>query len=257
MGDKKTERELDKEALVQIFTKDSEYCQDLLRETFLQNTPQADLMQDRLLGGILRTARLDQAALRLNDHYSLERVFTGDREYCMDLMRKLFVGEDERAKLMTHRLLGAVFECRPELPHVESMSRMEKMRYYMEKIEWDTETCRLYAEGAKHIGSVMERPKYRMWQEMDDALAHAMMADGEDDRPVLSGCVFQELRDILHIEAHSKPWWAENLDERRSNYRAHKRRRAQRERGCIGLPCVCKLCACVLCACVFWLTRCP
>jgi hypothetical protein len=240
MGDK-TERELDKEALMRIFTKEQEYCEELMRETFLRGTPQAHLMQERLLKGVFRTARLNEKATRMRDHLALEHVFTADREYCMAMVRGLFVGEkeDERAKLMTHRLLQAVFECRPELPHVESMPRMERMRYYMEKIEWETESCRLYAEAARQVSANGNRNALvEHWETWKIALGEE--ENGEEfDRPTTVDGMLRELLAIMDPDVDSFPWRGDSVQERRMNYREYMRERPK-NRGvccaCAGLP---------------------
>lgn len=238
MGDK-TEQELDKEALVRIFTKDREYCQELMRDTFLQNTPQAHLMQGRLLDGVFKTTRLNDKAMLMRDRLALEHVFTGDREYCMAMVRELFVGEnkDERAELMTHRLMQAVFECRPELPHVESMPRMERMRYYMEKIEWETESCRLYAEAARQVSANGNRNALvEHWETWKIALGEEEHGE-EFDRPTTVDGMLRELLAIMDPDVDSFPWRGESVQERRMNYREYMRERP-RKRGLLCCACL-------------------
>jgi hypothetical protein len=233
------EREQDKAALVQIFTKDSAYCQELMSEMFLKGTPQSVLMQDRLLQGIFKTARLDEEAARACDNVALVRVFTGDREHCMGMVRRLFVGEDERAKLMTHRLMQAVFECRPELPCVESMPRMERMRYYMEKMEWETESCRLNAEAARQVSANGNRNALvEHWETWKTALGEEEHGE-EFDRPITVDGMLQELLAIMDPDVEGFPWRGDSVQERRMNYREYMRERPK-NRGvccaCAGLP---------------------
>ena len=179
MNDGASQREKDEQALVRVFTSDQEYCADRMNRLFVNDTEQSKLMTTRLLEGTN-----DGISQREKDEQALVRVFTSDREYCVDMMNRLFVNNTEQSKLMTSRLLESIYTCQQEDLYTQGLSKTMRVRHYMEQTKWLTESCHLYLGAVKHVVSVEGRGAVlQQWQEWEQALGEEPHGE-ENDRPM-------------------------------------------------------------------------
>ena len=210
----KSQREEDKQALVRVFTSDRAYCAGLMSELFLPKTEQARLMTERLLESMTFSTGMNERCMREANEQALVRVFTSDKQYCRSIFEKLFMPETVQAKAMTTRLLETIYASQMEDLYTQGLSKEDRIRHYMARIEWTTETCRLYAEGARQMAG------YMPWEEWEQALGEEEDAK-ENGRPETVDEMLRELANIMHPDVQSRPWRGATVQERRINYREY------------------------------------
>lgn len=170
-GDKKMSQwEQDKQALARIFTSDRQYCADLMNEVFVRDTEQARSMTNRLVESMTYSKQVNERCMQAANEQALVRVFTSDRVYCSDMFNRLFRRDTEEGRLMTTRLLQAIYEDRGEDPYTEELPRVKRVQHYTKQAEWLSETCRLYVEAAQQVAGVEGRAaaleRWKQWEQV-------------------------------------------------------------------------------------------
>jgi hypothetical protein len=176
------------------------------------------------------------------DEDAIVRVFTRDRAYCVDMIERLFVRPDtEQSRLMSCRLLEGIYECKREPLFVQAMPRLERMRYYADKIEWLTDNCQRYTQAARQVASVGGEGRaaleenWRLWQE---ALGEEEFGE-ENDRPTTVDGMLRELSAIMHPNVQEFPWRDATVQGRRMKYREYRKAKEGRARLEAGGTCMC------------------
>ncbi len=168
---------------------------------------------------------MDQREL---DEQAVRRVFTGDKAYCVDMVRRLFTAQTEEGQLMTTRLLQGIYENKAEDLHTKGLPRVERIRHYMEQMRWISETCHGYLDAAMQVAAVEGRPALiEQWKEWEQALGEE--DDGEDRPDTVEG-MLKELAAIMHPDVQGWAWRGATVQERRMKYREIKQWHARWDR---------------------------
>lgn len=171
----------------------------------------------------------DGTSQREKDEQAIVRVFTSDREYCVDMMNRLFVNDTEQSQLMTTRLLESIYACKQEDLYTQGLSKTRRVQHYMEQTKWLAETCNLYLNAVKQVVSVEGRGAVlEQWQEWEQALGEEAHGE-ENDRPETVEGMLKELSAIMHPDVHTFPWRGGTVQERRLKYRENRRWHAARD----------------------------